>query len=58
MLIQVYLKRIYGIDRFYPANTLANLMCQLMGRKTFTKDELKSCQEIGIEIQIIPEALN
>lgn len=57
MTIQVYLKRVYGTDRFYPANTFSNLLCQMMGRKTFTKDELKSCQDIGIFVEIIPEVL-
>lgn len=56
--MEVYLKRIYGIDRFYPANTFSNFLCHMMGRKTFTKGELKSCQEWGIEVEIIPEALS
>lgn len=58
MKIEVYLKRVYGIDRFYPANSSCEFLCKLLRRKTLTSEQLSICREWGCEIKIVPEVVN
>jgi hypothetical protein len=58
MKVEVYLKRVYGVDRYYPANTTSNIICSLMGSKTLNLDQLKLCREAGWEVKIVPEVLD
>lgn len=39
--VEVFLDRIYGHERFYPANSTAELMCNLLKQKSFTRAQLQ-----------------
>lgn len=41
----------FGKPRYYPACNLSRLMIELMGRKTFTQDQLSLILKSGIEIE-------
>lgn len=46
MLIEVILKRVYGVERFYPVNAEAKLLCKLLDSNTLTKEKLILCKEL------------
>lgn len=52
MELQVILANKYGRDIFYPDNNNAQLLCQLLGSKSLTKDQLKLCKQGGWQVII------
>ena len=53
--VEFLLKKVYGNDRFYPANIDAQLMCDLMKVATFTKEQLKLCKDAGWKVIVKTE---
>jgi hypothetical protein len=53
-LIQVQVKNVYGTDRIYPVNDTAKKVVDLLGRKTFHKEDVKKLKAIGFVIEEVP----
>lgn len=53
--IEVLLRRLYGNERFYPANEEAKTLCTLMGVKTFTREQLKICRQADWKVVVKQE---
>jgi len=45
-------KEKFGIERFYPNNSIAYELCDLIGMKTLEKRYIEKANNLGIEIQI------
>ena len=50
-IIEVELRQIYGTYRVYPMNPLAKSLVDLLGRKTFTKDEISKLKAMGFTVK-------
>lgn len=50
MEIQVSVRNVYGRELIYPENDAARLLCQLVGTKTLSRDQLRLARELGHEI--------
>ncbi len=57
MKIQVYKKRVYGVDRYYPANTITEFICCIKDRKTLTSEDMKMCVKWGFHVEVITERI-
>ena len=44
-----YIKSTYGVDRYYPANEVAQAICDLLGTKTLPLP-LNPCQERALKV--------
>lgn len=53
--IHVKLKKMYGTDRFYPVNTDAQVLCDLMKVKSLIVEHLRFCKDNGWNISITQE---
>ena len=53
MEISIEIKEVYGQQRFYPACEISRNLLKLTGKKTFTKDVLKTIQELDYSIKIM-----
>lgn len=53
-VLDIEVRNVYGIDRFYPANDKARAMAEMLyGRKTINQEDLISLQEqFGFEIRL------
>lgn len=51
MKIQIMIKTVYGVDKFYPADELAYKFANLIGAKTFNINQLKIIKSMGYEIE-------
>tara|TARA_R100001480_G_C4672884_1_gene173773 strand:- start:156 stop:350 length:195 start_codon:yes stop_codon:yes gene_type:complete len=45
--IFVKVKSVYGVDRVYPACDVSELLAQLVGNKTFSREHVRILREIG-----------
>jgi hypothetical protein len=50
--VQVKVIHKYGVERIYPINDTAKLLCQLMRSKSFTRDDIKVVKELGYTIDV------
>jgi len=48
----LYAKDVYGKTRYYPINETAKTICNLMNKKTFSRDHLKLCDQAGWEVDV------
>ena len=48
--IFVKVKSVYGVDRVYPACDVSELLAQLVGNKTFSREHVRILREIGFEL--------
>lgn len=48
--VKYTIRTIYGLDRRYPANGMANLVCDLAGTKTLTNDTLKILKKHNVKL--------
>lgn len=53
MKLQIKIKSVYGVERIYPANDVAERMTKLIGQKTFTKEHLILIAGLGFIIEQI-----
>ncbi len=51
--IRVTHRTVYGIDRFDPANKLAEAMANLCNQQTLTKQQLAMLKEAGFKVEVI-----
>lgn len=51
--IQVYVKNVYGKEMVYPACSKAKYFTDLMGRKTFTKQDIRLIGLIGFFVRTV-----
>lgn len=52
-VVDIEVRNIYGIDRFYPANDKAKAMAEMLGRKTINQEDLVALHEqFGFEIRL------
>lgn len=51
--IQVKIKTVYGVDRAYPICSVAKLLCELGGGKSFTDKDIKVIKKLGYEIEVV-----
>lgn len=55
--IKVTHSTVYGIDRYYPANKLAEALASLCGQQTLTKDQLKILHDAGFHVEVTSKPL-
>ena len=48
--LAVQVRSVYGQDRIYPMNDQSKKICDLLGRKTLTKEDLVKLRGLGFEI--------
>lgn len=53
--IEVYVKNVFGVDRIYPSNTTARELLNLIGKKTFTEQDLAALARLGYEVEQVME---
>lgn len=51
MKFQIKIKSVYGVERIYPANETAERMTKLIGRKTFSNQDLIIIASLGFIIE-------
>ena len=51
--IDLEIKYVYGTERLYPMNDAANKFAMLLGRKTLTREDVKTLRDIGLVIKFI-----
>ena len=49
--IKVTVRSTYGVDRYYPANTLAVEFAKLLGQSSFTRGQLERMKAMGFSIE-------
>lgn len=52
MNLLVFAKDVYGKTRYYPLNDPAKVICNLMKKKTLSKNHLKICDEAGWSVDV------
>lgn len=50
-VIQYRIKNVYGIDRKYPANEQASIICQMIKQSTLSDDSLMFMGKLGYKIE-------
>ena len=53
-LILVQHRKHYGLTRTYPANKLGKNIARLMGKKTFSDQDLKDFEDFGWDLKWLP----
>lgn len=48
-------RSVYGQALIYPVNTVAGLLCQLTGKKTFSPQEVELICDLGFEVRVSGE---
>ena len=57
-LVQVYARRECGRLRLYPANLEAELLCELLGRKTLNQTDVDILSQFDFQFEALPEIIN
>lgn len=55
MIIQVEIKTVYGKEMIYPLCETGELICKMVGTKTFTREMVELCKKLGYEFQVITQ---
>jgi hypothetical protein len=50
--IKVTHSTVYGVDRYYPANKLAEALAHLCGQSTLTTAQLKDLKAAGFKVEV------
>jgi len=53
--IEVMFRKVYGNRRFYPRSMDAKVLCELLGSRTLTEQQLRICKENGWEVAIVTQ---
>jgi len=53
--VLVRVRNIYGNPTIYPSNDVADKLCSLSGKKTFSKQDLRTIEQLGFRVQQIPD---
>jgi hypothetical protein len=51
--LRVFKRTVYGTDRFSPVNATAQTICDLMGAKTLTKEQINIVQSQGWTVDFV-----
>jgi hypothetical protein len=52
-VVKVEFKSAYGNERIYPANDKAELFCELSGKKTLSRDDIKTIKLLGFRVEVV-----
>lgn len=55
--IKVSIKNVYGNELIYPANDVANRLTDLMGKKTFSRSDLRKLQLLNFDVEVVTPVL-
>jgi len=55
MIVKVKRDRIYGVDKYYPANKLARLAVDLAKTKQVTDGMIQCLKDYGYDVQVVSE---
>lgn len=55
LLVQVYLRNVYGNTLIYPSNVLAGQLVQFAGVKTFSPTQIQQLRAMGFIIEQLPD---
>lgn len=55
MDIILHKDKVYGRQLFYPANSFAEMLCKLMGKKTMDHKQVKLCRDFGFNVVLITQ---
>jgi len=56
MTVEIKIRETYGVTRFYPINETAEMLTSLTpNRKTLTARNLRTIEDLGYEITVLPE---
>lgn len=53
-LLKLQVRSVYGTERIYPMNTQAQILADLIRKKTFTKEDVATMQRLGFAIEWVP----
>jgi hypothetical protein len=56
-MIKVTHSKVYGVDRYYPANKLAERLAEFCGQASLTTDQLKVLHQAGFTIEQVSKPL-
>lgn len=54
-VVQVFSRRVYGVQKVYPANAAAQVAAQLVGAKTFNGAQLELLRDLGIRVEQVQD---
>lgn len=54
-IIQVRIKKVYGVDQVYPVCNNATIFASMLGTKTLTLDAIKHIKSLGYIVQNVTE---
>ena len=57
MNAQVTIKNIYGEDKIYPHNQIAQHFARIAGTKTLTSVTIGIMKSLGVSIEVMPQSL-
>ena len=58
-LVEIEIRRVYGVDKFYPANDKAKLFADLVGHKTLSREDIVLIGKLGFNVQAMqPKPIN
>lgn len=52
MELNVFTKRVYGVDKMYIAGTIATVVTALTGRKTVERRDLDALEALGLKVRV------
>lgn len=53
MILQIYIKEVYGKRTIYPVNEQAKLLAQITGTKTLSIGTINLAQKLGLTFEIL-----
>lgn len=55
MILDVYLRSAYGVERIYPANDAARAVAELAGRATLSEKDLRIAARLGHTVNVVSD---
>jgi len=56
-IVQVQVKNVYGNELIYPVGENACLLARLIGKKTFSTDNIVYIQNLGFTVEVVAPSL-
>lgn len=58
-LVEIEIRKVYGVDKFYPANDKAKLFADLVGHKTLSREDIVLISKLGFDVQaVLPKTIH
>ena len=51
--VDIVIRRVYGVDKFYPANINAELFAQLVNKKTLSQYDVQVISKLGYQVRAV-----